>query len=105
MLQSIRAMCQQYGVSRYGFLPDKTPLERLPHSYYDPWEDIVVNLPERLHSGRAVNDIRRVPQLDTTHLHTEPQWRRAYCVLSFLAHAYVWGDTRPNEVGIHDEQL
>lgn len=103
MVDSIGTICLQYGVSRYGFLPGEPPLKRLPDAYYDPWEDLATNLPDRLRCGTAISDIRRVPLLATSRLQTEPQWRRAYCVLTFLAHAHVWGDMRPNEVGILDK--
>jgi hypothetical protein len=39
--------------------------------------------------------------LSTSYLREEPEWRRAYSILGFILHAYVWGGTKPAEVFIH----
>lgn len=74
-----------------GFLPNEFPLERLPQSYYQPWEDLVNNLPSLILSKRIRPLVDRLPVLDTEQLETEPEYRRTYQVLGFLIHAYIWG--------------
>ncbi|RLV93490.1 Indoleamine 23-dioxygenase [Spathaspora sp. JA1] len=79
-----------------GFLPPKLPLERLPQQYYKPWEDIAANLSSLILTKRIRSVIdTKVPLLDTCHLSCEEEYRRAYQVLGFLAHAYVWGTDTP----------
>ena len=41
--------------------------------------------------------IDRLPIIPTSHLDTEPEWRRAYSILSFMAHGYIWGGEKPSE--------
>ena len=41
--------------------------------------------------------VDRLPVLSTDRLFGEPQWRRAYSVLSFITHAYIWGGYKPAE--------
>lgn len=78
-----------------GFLPEELPLRRLPQDYYKPWEDIVENLPALLLSRKIRSIIDKLPQLETSQLKLTPELRRAYLVLGFLAHGYVWGDSVP----------
>lgn len=80
-----------YDVSeKTGFLPEELPVTRLP-DYYDAWENTVNVLPALLLTKRIRAVVDKFEVLDTTHLKTEPQWRRAYSVLGFLSHAYIWG--------------
>ena len=89
---------EDYDVSPlHGFLPSSPPLECLPDSYYAPWEDAVKNLQGLLLSHRLREVVDRLPVLSTDHLTTEPEWRRAYSLLAFLAHGYIWGGARPRE--------
>ncbi|KAF1983127.1 indoleamine 2,3-dioxygenase family protein [Aulographum hederae CBS 113979] len=82
-----------YDVSAiHGFLPTETPLEQLPDPYYAPWETIIRNLQGLVLSRRLRGLVDTLPVLSTELLHTEPEWRRAYQVLAFIAHAYIWGD-------------
>ncbi|CAK7225901.1 hypothetical protein SCUCBS95973_006020 [Sporothrix curviconia] len=83
---------EQYGLSNNGFLPSRLPLARLPSPYYAPWEAIIANLPELLRNGQLRTRVRDLDVLSTSGLTTEPAWRRAYVVLAFLTHAYIWGD-------------
>ncbi|ODQ64675.1 Indoleamine 2,3-dioxygenase [Nadsonia fulvescens var. elongata DSM 6958] len=81
-----------------GFLPSQVPLERLPQDYYAPWETAVANLPALILTHRLREQVHRLPLLATDQLVTLPQWRRAYMVLSFLCHGYVWaGDVKEQE--------
>jgi indoleamine 2,3-dioxygenase len=88
-----------YGISgTHGFLPPNLPLDALPDPYYAKWEAIVSNLQALLLSGRIRQTVDRLPTLSTAYLRSEDEWRRAYVVLVFLLHAYVWGGKKPAEV-------
>lgn len=72
--------------------------ECLPDLYYAKWEAVVANLQPLLLSKRIRPVVDRLPILSTEHLHTDAEWRRAYVVLVFMLHSYVWGGERPAEV-------
>ncbi|KAK5170142.1 uncharacterized protein LTR77_004727 [Saxophila tyrrhenica] len=89
---------EDYDVSlENGFLPTTPPLERLPDSYYEPWEHVVKNLQGLILSKRLREVVDRLPVLSTDRLFGEAQWRRAYSALGFIAHAYIWGGNKPAE--------
>ncbi|KAL4796266.1 Indoleamine 2,3-dioxygenase [Aspergillus venezuelensis] len=88
----------EYGISPdTGFLPSEPPLERLPDRYYAKWEWIVSNIQSLLLSKRIRQAVDTMPMLTTAYLQTEPEWRRAYSILGFLLHGYVWGGSTPAE--------
>ncbi|OJJ44356.1 hypothetical protein ASPZODRAFT_153814 [Penicilliopsis zonata CBS 506.65] len=88
-----------YGISPdHGFLPSELPLVALPDPYYAKWEAIVSNLQALLLSKRIRSTVDRLPVLSTSYLYNENEWRRAYVVLTFILHGYVWGGDRPEEV-------
>jgi indoleamine 2,3-dioxygenase len=88
-----------YGLSpEYGFLPAELPLERLPDPYYNKWEAIVANLQGLILSKRLRGVIERLPVLSTAGLEHDSEWRRAYSLLCFMAHGYIWGGDNPAEV-------
>ncbi|EWC46634.1 hypothetical protein DRE_04121 [Drechslerella stenobrocha 248] len=90
---------EDYSISpTTGFLPDSPPLPLLTHPYYAPWEAVIASLQALILSRNIRHEIDRLPVLSPDHLSSEPEWRRAYVVLSFLAHSYIWGDTTPSEV-------
>ncbi|KAI5867389.1 indoleamine 2,3-dioxygenase [Durotheca rogersii] len=89
---------QTYSVSTNGFLPAKEPLRRLSSSYYAPWESTVEDLPSLLREGTLRKAVDDLETLSTSKLRSEEEWRRAYVVLSFLAHGYIWGGEKPSEV-------
>lgn len=78
-----------------GFLPNKLPLIKLPQSYYEPWENLVNNLPSLILTKRVRSLVDKLPVLSTDLLENKEQYRRAYQVLGFLAHAYIWGNDTP----------
>lgn len=91
-----------YGISpTTGFLPEETPLQRLPDPYYAKWESIVTNLQALLLSHRLRPTIDNMPILSTAKLKTEPEWRRAYVLMAFMLHGYIWGGDTPAEVRIY----
>ena len=88
-----------YDVSpQNGFLPSEVPLEVLPDAYYKPWETIVRNFQSLILTKRLRWVVDALPVLETHRLRTEAEWRRAYSVLGFIVHAYVWGGDRPADV-------
>lgn len=78
-----------------GFLPSEYPVQRLSDPYYQPWEDLVNNLPALLLSRKIRLLVDKLPLLSTEKLSSTPELRRAYQLLGFLAHAYVWGTDAP----------
>ena len=90
---------QDYGISPiYGFLPMELPLEVLPDPYYNQWEAIARNLQALILSRRLRGVIERMQVLSTSRLQHPAEWRRAYSILSFMTHAYIWGGDKPEEV-------
>lgn len=87
-----------YDVGLNGFLPSELPLTVLSDPYYTPWEDVINHLPELLKCQALRHQIDGLPVLAADRLRTIPEWRRAYVILSFLAHGYIWGGDRPSEV-------
>ncbi|KAK4150717.1 Indoleamine 2,3-dioxygenase [Chaetomidium leptoderma] len=87
-----------YGLSpTHGFLPDVLPLTRLPDPYYNKWEAIVANLQGLILSKRLRGVVDRLPVLSTIGLEHDAEWRRAYMLLCFMAHGYIWGGDSPSE--------
>jgi indoleamine 2,3-dioxygenase len=87
-----------YGISpTHGFLPDVLPLTRLPDPYYNKWEAIVANLQGLILSKRLRGVVDRLPVLDTIGLEHDAEWRRAYMLLCFMAHGYIWGGDSPSD--------
>ena len=88
-----------YAISpEYGFLPAELPLERLPDPYYNKWEAIVVNLQSLILTRRLRGVVDRLPILSTAGLEHDLEWKRAYSLLCFMAHGYIWGGDSPSEV-------
>lgn len=85
----------EYDVSpKTGFLPESLPVTRLP-AYYDCWENAVSVLPALLLTKRIRKIVNSFPVLSLDHLSSEEEYRRAYSVLGFLGHAYIWGVDEP----------
>lgn len=92
---------EDYGISAYnGFLPDEAPIEVLSDPYYREWESVVANLQALLLSKRLKKRVQTLPIVTASRLRTEAEWRRAYMLLSFMTHAYIWGGDKPEEVRI-----
>ena len=99
MLDTLDCNLAHYRVSHNNaFLPDQLPLQRLPDPYYAEWESVIEELPELLRSGAFIPAINELPVLDTSRLRSEEEWRRAYVILGFFTHAYIWGGEKPSEV-------
>lgn len=88
-----------------GFLPinttnRKVPLHRLSNPYYSPWEDVISDLPQLIQTGEIRQRVLDLPVLSIDCLGTddEAEWQRAYLVLAFLTHAYIWGGEKAQDV-------
>ncbi|PSN70151.1 Indoleamine 2,3-dioxygenase [Corynespora cassiicola Philippines] len=84
-----------YGISKNGFLPEEVPLERLPHDYYRPWESVIEQLPLLIEAQLVREHTARWPTLTTEFLQSEPEWQRAYSMLTVIAQGYVWEGPEP----------
>jgi indoleamine 2,3-dioxygenase len=96
-LPSIGAM-PYYNISRNGFLPAETPLSRLPHTYYRPWECLIEELPSLIETQTIRHRVDELPVLTTSLLCTEAEWQRAYSMLALIAQGYIWAGPEPSEV-------
>lgn len=106
MILSREISLDEYNISSdNGFLPDYLPLQKLTHSYYTPWENLASQLPILIKTGQIRPLIDNLPILDTFWLLSEPEWRRAYSILGFLTHAYIWGGPKPQDVGLPSVEL
>ena len=91
------ASLDTYGISsERGFLPSDDPLKRLPDSFA-AWDEAAGELPKLLVSDRIRGILDGLPLLDPLTLSTNAEKERAMMVLSYLGHAYVWGEQKPLE--------
>jgi indoleamine 2,3-dioxygenase len=74
-----------------GFLPVQDPLTKLPNNFAQ-WDNIANSLSKLLMSNQLRKIIDDMPPFPTDKLSTQHQIERAMLILSFLGHAYVWGD-------------
>jgi indoleamine 2,3-dioxygenase len=74
-----------------GFLPAPDPLDRLPDDF-SPWEELGRELPKLLIANKARTFIEGLPLLDAKKLGDHRERKRAMAILSFLGHAYAWGE-------------
>ena len=86
---------KEFGVNpEKGFLPAADPLQTLPRDFA-AWEQVAGELPKLLVSGRIRSILKELPLLDVLPLQGEAEYERAMLLLSFLGHAYVWGERKP----------
>ena len=99
MLDTPSIKLEDFAVSpQNGFLPTNPPVTRLSDEYYGPWEIIAANLPTLIKIGGIRESVNELPVLTTDKLLSEEEWRRAYSVLGFMTHAYIWGGQHPKDV-------
>jgi len=73
-----------------GFLPHADPIEQLP-PWFSAWDEMGQKLPKLLVSDHVRPAIERMPILDFSQLESHAERERAMMLLSYFAHAYVWG--------------
>jgi indoleamine 2,3-dioxygenase len=88
----------KFAITKNAFLPEESLPTVLSDSYYESWELVAHNLPELIETGRIHDAIKELPVLSTDLLKSEAEWRRAYVILAFFTHAYVWGGEKAEEV-------
>ena len=92
---------KQYQVSpKTGFLPFEPPLDRLPIQY-EPWETLCFNLPSHIKSKTVGEHVAKLPLLSSKWLTSEPEFRRAFVILGFIADALLWGSEIVIDVRFH----
>ncbi|KAK4206893.1 putative indoleamine 2,3-dioxygenase [Rhypophila decipiens] len=95
---ALQALLPRFDVTGNGFLPDRVPLSRLPDPYYAPWESLIQSLASHIQDNTVRDHINKLPVLALDRLHTEDERRRAYLILTFFAHGYIWGGAEPADV-------
>jgi len=98
MLPPLEVNLEAFGVSRNGFLPEELPLQRLSDQYYESWETIIHLLPVLISTKSLRGKVDDLEILSTSGLTSTREWQRAYLVLSFLTHSYIWEAGGPSEV-------
>lgn len=99
MLNTPEIVLEHYRIShKTGFLPDTPPLQTIQDPYYEPWESIARDLPSHTKTGRLRPMVDNLPVLSLSRLSNEAERRRAYVVLAYITHAYVWGGEKPMDV-------
>lgn len=84
---------QGYDISpSFGFLSSRVPLTTLPLPIYQPWETLASGLPSLLAARELRSAIRALPIIPTANLSSKAELQRAFTLLSFLVHAYVWSN-------------
>ncbi|KXT01854.1 hypothetical protein AC578_2145 [Pseudocercospora eumusae] len=91
------AALPSYGISMNGFLPADYPLERLPHDYYQPWENVIKEIPTLIELQQIRQVVDEMPLLSTQFLASEAEWQRAYSMLAVIAQGYIWAGPEPSE--------
>ena len=83
---------------KYGFLENKDPLQKLPQRFAD-WEDAAKNLPQLLSTDYVRKTIELLPEFPMAEIKNYRQLERAMMIVSYLGHAYVWGEkTIPDKI-------
>jgi indoleamine 2,3-dioxygenase len=101
MRETPEDLIRRHGISAsHGFLPVENPLQRLPDKYYQPWEEAATILPQLISTYQIRSRVDALPILDADRLSSHPEWQRAYVILGFLTHAYIWGGEEPAQVSI-----
>lgn len=105
MAHTLESFLVHYGISlNNAFLPS-SPVRKLQDPYYAPWEQLVENLPDSIEIGSVRATVDNMPVLSTSRLHDEDEWRRAYVVLAYLTHAYIWGGDQPKDVSCPETSI
>ncbi|KAF9928488.1 hypothetical protein FBU30_002337 [Linnemannia zychae] len=83
---------EDYDVSPItGFAPADQPLPRLPQTYFQPWEETMDQYNHLIDSRQLRSKVDQWPVLDVAQLTTLRERQRAYTLLCFVAHGYIWG--------------
>ncbi|MGH9630710.1 MAG: hypothetical protein ACRD7E_20545 [Bryobacteraceae bacterium] len=83
--------------SERGFLPSRDPLNRLPRAF-DAWEAAASDLPKLFASEHVRRTLEELPPFPLDAISNDRERERAMVLLSYLGHAYLWGEPRPAEL-------
>jgi len=75
-----------------GFLPHHDPLGRLPHAQCAPWETVAHALPKYMAALSVRKTVNSLPEFPVALLSNDAELKRAMMILSFIGHAYVYGE-------------
>jgi indoleamine 2,3-dioxygenase len=90
---------EAYDVSpKTGFLPEIVSCESHLHPYFQPWIRITRDLQNLIKDNRIRSVVDGLPVLSCERLETTSQRRKAYSMLGFICHAYIWGGEEPADV-------
>lgn len=89
---------KEFKITCNAFLPAESPSKRLSDTYYKPWELVACHLAELIDDGSIRDAVAQLPMLGTDRLNSEADWRRAFVILAYITHAYVWGGEEAEEV-------
>src|SRR5580704_12895081 len=73
-----------------GFLPHSDPIDQLP-PWFSAWDEMGRDLPKLLVSDHVRPALEAMPHLDMSQLESQAERERAMLLLSYFAHAFVWG--------------
>lgn len=84
----------QYFDLSHGFLPAVAPMQHLL-SVNIAWENTARELAKFLVTGKIRSVIEKLTPFEVSQLLTKAECERAMLILSYLGHAYVWGQYEP----------
>lgn len=82
----------------------REPLTELP-SYYKPWLDIALELPELVHSHELRSRVSRMPLLSSQYLQTHRELRLAHLALGATTMGYIWQEGEEDTVKVLPRNL
>ena len=77
-----------------GFLSPEDPLVDIPGAL-GPWRKIAEQLPKLLIASKVRETVERTALISAKSLGNKPSLERAMLALSYIAHAYIWGEASP----------
>ena len=84
-------LLQDYGIDILtGFMPNPPPLRRLPGDFA-AWDEIMDHLNPLIMTSKLRNKVDCLPLIPVSKLNTKAEQRRAFVVLTFIAHGYIYG--------------
>ena len=81
---------EKYNISvDRGFLSITDPLLSLPKAFR-AWEEIGASLSDLVRTKQVRSTVKGLPSFPIDGLKQETEWWRAYALLTFISHAYIW---------------
>lgn len=97
---------EAFGISpTLGFLSDQPPLTSFSDPQFAKIDELISSLPHLISTRSLRRTIDSLAFLDPSTLSHEGEYRRAYVVFGFLAHAYVWAGSEEGPVETIPAQL